>query len=131
MRSPAPLKMVLNLFKFEVLGALLGLIIMAILNVNLLLSFFLGEFAMVLGNSFLAWCVYRQNKRIQPMPLLMSFLSGEMGKYFVLIVITLIMAKLVVINWLFYIIGIAVPQLAGVILYLIYSQCSRFFKPKL
>lgn len=122
MRSPAPLKTVLDLFKCEVVGSLIGLIIVAIFNVHLLLPFFLGEFAMLLGNSFLVWRVYRQNKRIQPLSLLMGFLGGETLKYLVLIVFTLIIAKLLMINWLFYVIGIAVPQLFGVILYLLWHK---------
>ena len=130
MKAIAPLKTVLDLFKCQLAASLIALIILAIFKHTLLLSFFLGAFVMLAGNGFLAWRVYRQNKRIRPLSLLSGFLGGEAGKYFVLLVLTFILAKAFVFNWLFYIIGIAVPQLFGVILYLLWSRFKVQAKPQ-
>ncbi len=121
MQAP-PLKTVRDVFFCQAAAAGVGLIVVLICARSMLLSFFLGEAVMLLGNGFLAWRVYRQNKRLVPLSILWGFLGGETGKYVVLFVLTLVIAKTIPLNWLFYVIGIAVPQLCGVILYFIWKS---------
>lgn len=122
-----PLKTVLNIFKCQVFAALFALLIVAAFRHPGLLAFFLGEIVMLAGNAFLAWRVYQQNKKIIPASLLLNFVGGEAGKYGLLVILTFLIAKYLPVNWLFYILGIAVPQLLGVILYLL-ARSNHLFK---
>lgn len=126
MRAQPPLHMVLDVFKCQVMASILALIVVAIVFLHSAFSFFLGECVMVLGNGFLTWKVYHQRKRMAPMPLLFNFLGGEVGKYVLLVALTLIIAKLVAdLNWLAYAIGIVSPQFFGVIVYLIWTSYKK------
>ncbi len=115
-----PLQTVLDVFKAQVIASLLALVIFAIFAHQELLSFFLGEFVMLIGNAFLAFNVYRQQKRLAPISILWGFLGGEAGKYLILIVLSFILFKTIPLNGLFYVIGIACPQVLGMLVYLIF-----------
>lgn len=122
----SPLYNVVDVFKCQVVASIIALVVVAILGHTVLFSFFLGEAIMVLGNGFLAWRVYRQRNRLAPMPMLFSFLGGEFGKYIVIIVLTILIAKLAHdLNWLFYVIGMAIPQIFGVIVYLVWCRHKK------
>lgn len=120
-----PFQSILDVFKCQVIASALGFILVAFSNHAALLSFFLGEAAMLLGNAFLTWRVYYQRKRLATMPILFSFLGGEVGKYVLLVVLTLIFAKTIPLNWLFYAIGIVTPQFFGVISYFLKSLIKK------
>lgn len=120
-----PLSMVREVFYCQVLAAAVGLLIVMMLARPAFLSFALGEMVMVLANAFLAWRVLRQQNKMKPMGLLMSFLGGETGKYALMAVLTFALAKSIPLNWLFYIAGIGVPQLLGVIVYGIKMRVTR------
>ncbi len=120
-----PLQTVLDVFKAQVIATIAALIIVAMVNIHILLSFFLGELAMLTGNAFLAFNVYRQHKRMAPMSLLLSFMLGEVGKYVVLVIFTIIFAKTIALNWLFYAIGVFTPQVLGVVVYLILNRSKK------
>lgn len=112
-----PLAMVREVFVCQVLAAVIALLIVMGLDRSVATSFALGEMIMVLANAFLAWRVIRQKNQMKPMGLLMGFFGGEAGKYLLIIVLTAAVAKCLPLNWLFYIIGIAVPQVFGVVVY--------------
>lgn len=123
---PSPLKNVLDVFKSQVAASLIALVVVALISLAALPSFFLGELVMLCGNAFLAWKVYRQGKNMAPLSLLFSFLGGETGKYVLLVLFTIIIAKVFPqLNWLFYAIGIATPQLLGIIFYLIWNRYKK------
>ncbi len=112
-----PLSMVREVFVCQVLAAVIALVIVMGLDRSVALSFASGEMVIVLANAFLAWRVIRQQNQMKPMGLLMGFLGGETGKYVLIVVLTFAVAKLLPLNWLFYIVGIGVPQLLGAIVY--------------
>ena len=120
-----PLKMVTDVFKAQLLASLIALGIIGIVAHQGFLSFFLGEGVMLIGNSFLAWRVYRQNNSLAPMPLVLGFLGGETGKYVILFLLTLLIAKTISLDWLFYVIGIATPQLLGIVFYLLSTHLRK------
>ena len=118
MASPTPLKMVFDIFKAQVLACIIALVIAVLFfSKQESLSFFLGEIAMLGGNALLTFNVYRQNQRLAPLPLLLGFMTGEVGKYVVLVILTFIFAKFISLNWLAYAIGVVTPQLFGIIIY--------------
>jgi len=128
MTSPTPLKTVFDIFKAQVLACIIALVIAVLLfSKQESLSFFLGEIAMLGGNALLTFNVYRQNQRLAPLPLLLGFMTGEVGKYVVLVILTFIFAKFISLNWLAYAIGVVTPQLFGIIIYFL---SLRFKKPR-
>ncbi len=112
-----PLAMVREVFVCQVLAAVIALAIVLGVDRAVAVSFALGEGVIVLANAFLAWRVIRQQNQMKPMGLLMGFFSGEAGKYVLIVLLTFAVAKLLPLNWLFYIVGIGVPQLFGAIVY--------------
>lgn len=121
-----PFQSILDVFKCQIIASILGFILVALFNHPALLSFFLGEIVMLLGNAFLTWKVYyKRKKQLAPMPILLSFLGGEVGKYILLVILTLIIAKTMTLNWLFYALGIVTPQFFGVIVYFLLSVFKK------
>ena len=114
MRAPSAIP---EVFKCQVIASVIALIIVVIFFHLNLMSFVLGAAVMLLGNAFLCWCVWRRQNQLRPLPLLIGFFCGETGKYGVLVILTILIAKTIPLNGLFYAIGIVTPQLFGLIVY--------------
>ncbi len=112
-----PLDGIVNIFYCQIIAAILALALVMILDYHVGTSFLAGEVTMLLANGFLSWRVLRQRQSMRSMNLLLSFFSGEVGKYVFIVLGTLVFARLLRLDWLFYIVGLGVPQLGGVIIY--------------
>lgn len=112
-----PLLMVRNVFICQVGAALSALCLVLVFARSHAVSFMLGEGVILIANAFLTWRVLRQRSKMQAMGLLFSFFTGELGKYVLIVVLTVLVAKFLTLNWLFYLVGLGIPQLFGAIGY--------------
>ncbi len=112
-----PLDGILGLFKAQIAASIIALIVVLGVAHTRALSFLLGEGVMLVANAYLCWRVLRQRSTMQAMGLVLSFFGGELGKYVMIAIGTFLCARFMHLNWLFYVIGLGVPQLGGVIIY--------------
>lgn len=125
MSQPTQFRLALKLYQWQIVCALIMSLIVLVCNQFDGLSFIYGAGVIVLGNGFLTWRVYQKHKSLQAVPMLWGFLGGEFGKYCLLILFTVILAKYVKMNWLFYVIGLALPQILGVVVFAIISSMKK------
>lgn len=123
--KPTQFRLALEFFKYQVLCALVVALLLLPFNHFAAASFSYGAIVILLGNGFLTWRVYQKHKSLKAIPMLWGFLGGEFGKYCLLVIFTVLLAKYVKMNWLFYVMGLALPQLLGVIVYGIVSKGTK------
>jgi F0F1-type ATP synthase assembly protein I len=112
-----PLNGILDIFYAQILAAILAGVLLLLVDHHVALSFIAGAGTMLLANAYLTWRVYRHHKTMQSMNVLLGFFGGEFGKYVIIAVCTLLFARWSGLSWLFYILGVGVPQLGGVMIY--------------
>ena len=112
-----PLDGILNIWYCQIIASILALVLVLAVDHHGVESYAAGAGTMLLANGYLTWRVYRQSKTMRPMNLLLGFFGGEFGKYVLIAVCTLLFARWLALSWVFYIIGVGVPQLGGVIIY--------------
>lgn len=122
MAQPTQFRLALQIYKWQALSALV--LTLALLTPKLFwgISFACGAVVILLGNGFLTWRVYQKHKTLKPMPMLWGFLGGEFGKYCIIAFFTVVFALYVKMAWLFYVLGLALPQLLGVVVYAIVNK---------
>ncbi|MCX7122582.1 MAG: ATP synthase subunit I [Gammaproteobacteria bacterium] len=112
-----PLDGILDIFYSQIIAAILVFGLVLIVDHHGGISFMAGAGTMLMANGYLTWRVYRHHRNMRSMNLLLSFFGGEFGKYALIAVCTLLFARWLELSWLFYVIGVGVPQLGGVIIY--------------
>jgi F0F1-type ATP synthase assembly protein I len=112
-----PLGMVRDIFIYQIITAVVALLGVFVVSRAHAISFAWGEGVMLLASAFLTWRVLSQRKKMQPAGLMLQFFAGELGKYVVIVVLTIALIKYTRVNELFYIMGLVVPQLFGAIAY--------------
>ena len=121
MLKPTSFYLVLWIYAWQIVSAVIIFLILLAFNYFFSLSFILGAAAILLGNGFLTHRVYQKYKSLKATSMLSGFLSGALGKYCIFVLSTVMIAKYVTINWLFYLLGVALPQVLGVIFFVIVS----------
>ncbi len=112
-----PLDGILDIFYAQIIAAVLIFGVVWLLDHQGGVSFLAGASTMLLANGYLTWRVYRQQKTMRSLNLLSGFFGGEFGKYVLIMVCTLLFARWLALSWIFYILGVGVPQLGGVVIY--------------
>ncbi len=125
MAHPKQLHLALQVYKWQVLCALTFALILLAYNAFISMSFAYGALVILISNGFLTWRVYQKHKSLQPLTMLKGFLTGEVGKYILIALLTIIFAKYVKMDWLFYVLGLALPQIFGVIAFTTTSKGSK------
>lgn len=123
--KPTEFRLGLAIYKYQTLSALVLALILLAVNSFLGISFIYGALVILMGNGFLTWRVYQKHKSLQAIPMLWGFLGGEFGKYCLIALFTVIFANYVKMNWLFYVMGLALPQLLGVISFALINSNKR------
>lgn len=122
MASPTQFRLALQVYKWQAFAAVALALILLLVRRPWGLSFIYGASVILLGSGFLTWRVYQKHKTLQALPMLWGFLGGEFGKYCIIILFTIILAIYVKMNWLFYALGLVLPQVLGVIMYVLVTK---------
>ena len=88
-------------------------------------AFAFGAGVTLSANGFLTWRVYQKHKSLQAEKMLFGFLGGEVGKYCIIVVLTALLAKYAKLDWIFYVLGLALPQLLGLLGYLLKTRIKN------
>jgi F0F1-type ATP synthase assembly protein I len=123
--KPTEFRLGLQVYQCQIVSALAAALLLWLWNAFAALSFSYGAIVILLGNGFLTWRVYQKHKSLQAMSMLWSFLGGEFGKYCLLILGTVLLAYYVKMNRLFYVIGLALPQILGVLIFAFIQHRKR------
>lgn len=125
MHKPTQFRLALQVYQWQVISALVIIAALHLWNRFAAFSFTYGAIVLLLANGFLTWRVYQKYKSLKAMSMLWGFLGGEVGKYCLIVLLTVLFAKYVKMDWLFYVMGLALPQLLGVIVFALVDQRKR------
>jgi len=124
-KNPTRFRLALELYQWQSISALLLALLLLLLKRSAGIAFTLGAVVLLIGNGFLTWRVYQKHKRLEAIPMLTGFLGGEFGKYAIIVVLTVLLAKYATISWLFYLLGLVLPQLLGVLIYALVTRMKN------
>ncbi len=120
-----PLDGILEIYSAQIIAVALALVLVLLLHHQGAISLAAGAGTMLIANGYLTWRVYRHRRSMRSVNLLVGFFGGEFGKYVLIAGCTLLFAHWLALSWVFYILGVGVPQLGGVIIYGMRKSCKR------